>query len=172
MRTPARPCRGETLAEDLYLGPHADTETLDKMTPTQAKRATEIPETLTAGTELTDKHIKKIKEVGITEIKIRKAILVPYRGQLQVQAGRRRRSGRPPDGRPARPAEGAGLQGIRGVQNYVVREIQAVYKSQGVDINDKHIEVIARQMLRKRSIKNAGRLGVPAGPDGGQVRVH
>ena len=41
-------------------------------------------------------------------------------------------------------------------QNYVVREIQAVYKSQGVDINDKHIEVIARQMLRKRKIKNAG----------------
>ena len=39
---------------------------------------------------------------------------------------------------------------------YLVREIQAVYKSQGVDINDKHIEVIARQMLRKRKIKTSG----------------
>ncbi len=144
---------GETLAEDLYLGPHADTE---GMTPSAAKRATEIPETLTAGTELTDKHIKKIKEVGITEIKIRKAILVPYRGQLQVRQGDVVEAGDRLTEGPLDPQKVLDLQGIRGVQNYIVREIQAVYKSQGVDINDKHIEVIARQMLRKRRIKNAG----------------
>ena len=147
---------GETLAEDLYLGPHADSETLEKMTPTQAKRATEIPETLTAGTELTDKHIKKIKDVGISEIKIRKAILVPYRGQLQVRQGDVVEAGDRLTEGPLDPQKVLDLQGIRGVQNYIVREIQAVYKSQGVDINDKHIEVIARQMLRKRKIKNAG----------------
>ena len=147
---------GETLAEDLYLGPHADSETLEKMTPTQAKRATEIPETLPAGTELTDKHIKKIKEVGISEIKVRKAILVPYRGQLQVRQGDIVEAGDRLTEGPLDPQKVLDLQGIRGVQNYVVREIQAVYKSQGVDINDKHIEVIARQMLRKRRIKNAG----------------
>ncbi len=147
---------GETLAEDLYLGPHADSETLEKMTPTQAKRATEIPETLTAGTELTDKHIKKIKDVGITEIKVRKAILVPYRGQLQVRQGDVVEAGDRLTEGPLDPQKVLDLQGIRGVQNYIVREIQAVYKSQGVDINDKHIEVIARQMLRKRKIKNAG----------------
>ena len=144
---------GETLAEDLYLGPHADTE---GMTPSAAKRATEIPETLTAGTEITDKHIKKIKEVGITEIKIRKAILVPYRAQLQVKQGDIVEAGDRLTEGPLDPQKVLDLQGIRGVQNYVVREIQAVYKSQGVDINDKHIEVIARQMLRKRRIKNAG----------------
>ena len=144
---------GETLAEDLYLGPHADTE---GMTPSAAKRATEIPETLTAGTEITDKHIKKIKEVGIAEIKIRKAILVPYRGQLQVKQGDIVEAGDRLTEGPLDPQKVLDLQGIRGVQNYVVREIQAVYKSQGVDINDKHIEVIARQMLRKRRIKNAG----------------
>jgi DNA-directed RNA polymerase subunit beta' len=144
---------GETLAEDIYLGPHADTE---GMTPSAAKRATEIPETLTAGTELTDKHIKKIKEVGITEIKVRKAILVPYRGQLQVRQGDVVEAGDRLTEGPLDPQKVLDLQGIRGVQNYVVREIQAVYKSQGVDINDKHIEVIARQMLRKRRIKNAG----------------
>ena len=147
---------GETLAEDLYLGPHADSEALEKMTPTQAKRATEIPETLTAGTELTDKHIKKIKDVGITEIKIRKAILVPYRGGLQVKKGDIVEAGDRLTEGPLDPQKVLDLQGIRGVSNYVVREIQAVYKSQGVDINDKHIEVIARQMLRKRRIKNAG----------------
>ncbi len=144
---------GETLAEDIYLGPHADTE---GMTPTAAKRATEIPETLTAGTELTDKHLKKIREMGITEIKIRKASLVPYRGQLQVKKGDVVEAGDRLTEGPLDPQKVLDLQGIRGVQNYIVREIQAVYKSQGVDINDKHIEVIARQMLRKRKIKNQG----------------
>jgi DNA-directed RNA polymerase subunit beta' len=67
-----------------------------------------------------------------------------------VEAGDRLTEG------PLDPQKVLDLQGIRGVSNYVVREIQAVYKSQGVDINDKHIEVIARQMLRKRRIKNAG----------------
>ncbi len=153
---------GETLAEDLELGPHPDAEKLDRMTPTQAKRATEIPETLVAGTELTDKHIKKIKDVflvdGVTEtqIKVRKAILVPYRGQLQVKQGDVVEAGDRLTEGPLDPQKVLDLQGIRGVSNYVVREIQAVYKSQGVDINDKHIEVIARQMLRKRRIKNAG----------------
>ena len=147
---------GETLAEDLYLGPHADAETLEKMTPTQAKRATEIPETLPAGTELTDKHLKKIREVGMTEVLVRKAILVPYRGQLQVKEGDMVEAGDRLTEGPLDPQKVLDLQGIRGVQNYIVREIQAVYKSQGVDINDKHIEVIARQMLRKRRIKHDG----------------
>ncbi len=147
---------GETLAEDLYLGPHADSETLEKMTPTQAKRATEIPETLVAGTELTDKHLKKIREMGQAEVLVRKSILVPYRGQLQVRQGDVVEAGDRLTEGPLDPQKVLDLQGIRGVQNYIVREIQTVYKSQGVDINDKHIEVIARQMLRKRRIKSAG----------------
>jgi DNA-directed RNA polymerase subunit beta' len=144
---------GETLAEDLYLGPHADTE---GMTAAAARRATEVPETLTAGTELTEKHVKKIREVGMTSVKTRKAILVPYRGQLQVKEGDRVEAGDRLTEGPLDPQKVLELQTIRGVQQYIVREIQAVYKSQGVDINDKHIEVIARQMLRKRKIKNNG----------------
>jgi DNA-directed RNA polymerase subunit beta' len=144
---------GESLAEDIYLGPHADTE---GMTAAAARRATEIPETLKAGTDLTEKHIKKMREVGIQQVKIRKASLVPYRGQLQVAAGKRVEAGDRLTEGPLDPQKVLELQGIRGVQNYIVREIQAVYKSQGVDINDKHIEVIARQMLRRRKIKNAG----------------
>jgi DNA-directed RNA polymerase subunit beta' len=147
---------GETLAEDIYLGPHADTE---GMTPTQAKRATEVPETLTAGMELTEKHIKKLREVGIKTVPIRQASLVPYRGQLQVKPGDEVRAGDRLTEGPLDPQKVLELQGVLGVQQYVVREIQAVYKSQGVDINDKHIEVIARQMLRRRKIKNAGDSG-------------
>jgi DNA-directed RNA polymerase subunit beta' len=147
---------GETLAEDIYLGPHADTE---GMTATAAKRATEVPETLSAGMELTEKHIKKLREVGIKTVSIRRASLVPYRGQLQVQTGQRVEAGDRLTEGPLDPQKVLELQGVRGVQNYIVREIQAVYKSQGVDINDKHIEVIARQMLRRRKIKNAGDVG-------------
>ena len=48
------------------------------------------------------------------------------------------------------------VRGREDVQNYLVREVQTVYRSQGVDINDKHIEVIVRQMMRKVRIDNAG----------------
>jgi DNA-directed RNA polymerase subunit beta' len=47
-------------------------------------------------------------------------------------------------------------QGIKGVQNYILREIQSVYRSQGVDINDKHVEVIVRQMMKKVQVENPG----------------
>ena len=147
---------GETLAEDIYLGPHADTE---GMTATQARRATEVPETLTAGMELTEKHLKKLREVGIKSVKLRRSSLVPYRGTLQVKEGDRVEAGDRLTEGPLDPQKVLELQGVRGVQQYVVREIQAVYKSQGVDINDKHIEVIARQMLRKRKIREAGDTG-------------
>jgi DNA-directed RNA polymerase subunit beta' len=46
--------------------------------------------------------------------------------------------------------------GIKGVQEYLLKEVQAVYRMQGVEINDKHIEVIIRQMMRKVRIENAG----------------
>ncbi|MEO7718784.1 MAG: DNA-directed RNA polymerase subunit beta' [Capsulimonas sp.] len=143
---------GEKLGVDVYLG-SVDTE---GMTAAAAKRAAEIPENLTAGTELTEKMIKKMREVGITGVKIRKEIMVPYRGTLQVKTGDIVEAGDRLTEGPLDPQKVLELQGIRGVQNYVVREIQSVYKSQGVDINDKHIEVIARQMLRKRKIKSQG----------------
>jgi len=144
---------GETLAVDVYLGDHVDTT---GMSPTAAKRATEVPETLEGGTELTDKHLRKMREVGLTMVKIRKASLVPYRGTLQVKAGDHVDAGDRLTEGPLDPQKVLELQGVRGVQNYFVREIQAVYKSQGVDINDKHIEVIARQMLRRCKIRNQG----------------
>ena len=47
-------------------------------------------------------------------------------------------------------------QGVKGVQDYILREIQTVYRSQGVDINDKHVEIIVRQMLKKVMVENPG----------------
>ena len=47
-------------------------------------------------------------------------------------------------------------KGIKGVQDYILREIQSVYRSQGVDINDKHVEIIIRQMMKKVQVENPG----------------
>ncbi len=47
-------------------------------------------------------------------------------------------------------------KGIKGVQDYILREIQSVYRSQGVDINDKHVEIIVRQMMKKVQVENPG----------------
>ena len=54
------------------------------------------------------------------------------------------------------PQEILKTKGIKGVQDYILREIQSVYRSQGVDINDKHVEIIVRQMMKKVQIENPG----------------
>ena len=56
----------------------------------------------------------------------------------------------------ANPHDILKVKGIYGVQMYLVQEVQNVYRSQGVWINDKHIEVVVRQMLRKRKIEHSG----------------
>ena len=61
------------------------------------------------------------------------------------------------------PKEMLRIKGIRGVQNYILQEVQRVYRNQGVEINDKHIEVMIRQMLRKIRIVDAGDTIVAAG---------
>jgi DNA-directed RNA polymerase subunit beta' len=109
-----------------------------------------------AGHEITDKISKRIREEGVTSIRLRKSHLVPYRGFLEVQPGQHVSAGDRLTEGPLDPQKVLDLQGVRGVQEYLVREIQAVYKTQGVDINDKHIEIICRQMLKKRKIKDAG----------------
>ena len=48
------------------------------------------------------------------------------------------------------------IKGVKGVQTYLLQEVQKVYRFQGVDINDKHIEIIIRQMLRKVRVEDAG----------------
>ena len=54
-------------------------------------------------------------------------------------------------------------KGVKGVQDYILQEVQAVYRSQGVEINDKHVEIIVRQMLRKVRVENGGDTGMLPG---------
>ena len=121
-----------------------------------SKVALEIrnPETNTrimkAGDELNEKFIKKLKDAKIEEITVAKSYLVPHRGNLMVKEGDiiTKKGHRLTEG-PLDPHKVLELEGELGIMQYIVEEIQKVYKGQGVDINDKHVEVIVRQMLRK-----------------------
>ncbi len=110
-----------------------------------------------AGEQITDKALRKIVAMGRKSVMLRKVYLVPYRGDLEVEDGLEVQSGDRLTEGPLDPQKVLELQGIRGVQAYLVQEVQSVYKSHGgVDINDKHIEVIVRQMLRKRKVRHPG----------------
>ncbi|MGQ9730515.1 MAG: DNA-directed RNA polymerase subunit beta' [Candidatus Zipacnadales bacterium] len=109
-----------------------------------------------AGEKLTEKVLKRLRTANVKEVVIEKSHLVPHRGALYVREGQQVRAGDRLTAGPLDPQRVLALKGVRGVQEYLIREIQAVYRSQGVTINDKHIEVIVRQMLRKRKITEAG----------------
>jgi len=109
-----------------------------------------------AGKELTPQLVAKMQQKGVTTVKIRKSYLVPYRGYLRVEEGDYLQQGDSLTEGPLDPQKVLQMKGVHGVQDYLVREIQSVYRMQGVDINDKHIEVIVRQMLRKRRVVDPG----------------
>ena len=98
----------------------------------------------------------RLRKAGVERVKISTSHLVPYRGELFVQQDTQVRAGDRLTAGPMDPQSILEMKGVRGVQDYLVREIQAVYKAQGVSINDKHIEVIIRQMLRKRKVRDHG----------------
>ncbi len=111
---------------------------------------------LVKGSELTEKIIQELVKSGVRKVTICKEYLVPYRGQLEVKKGDAVDAGQRLTEGPMWPQDVLLQRGLRDVQAYLVAEIQKVYKSQGVTINDKHVEIIVRQMLRKRLIKESG----------------
>ena len=97
--------------------------------------------------------------------------LIPKGRHLAVQEGDRIEKGEfLLDGHPA-PHDILAIKGVEELANYLVNEIQEVYRLQGVTINDKHIEVIVRQMLQKTEIDDAGRYRVPQGRAGRPHRL-
>ncbi len=81
---------------------------------------------------------------------------VPYGARLDVEEGQHVDAGQGLTRGPLNPHDILRLQGVEGVYHYLIKEVQKVYKLQGVDINDKHIEVIISQMLGKYKIEDAG----------------
>ena len=101
---------------------------------------------------------KKKREVVITneETGEQKAYLIPYGSRIKVLEGQELEKGEPLTEGSVNPHDILEIKGVRAVQDYMIREVQRVYRLQGVEINDKHIEVIVRQMLKKIRIENNG----------------
>ena len=83
---------------------------------------------------------------------------IPHSAKLLVEDGQEIRAGDAITDGPINPQEYLDTRGKDAVQRYLVREVQRVYRSQGVTINDKHVEIIVRQMLKKVRIDQPGDL--------------
>ena len=99
------------------------------------------------------KHVKVIDEDTGAELK---EYELPFNAELKVATGDRVNPGALLNGGSVNPQDIIRVEGVKGVQDYILEQVQSVYRSQGVDINDKHVEIIVRQMLRKVRIENAG----------------
>ena len=104
------------------------------------------------------REIKKSRHVVITDNKTmtEKTYLIPYGSRLTVADGDLAKAGDRLTEGSVNPHDVLAIQGTNAVQDYLIAEVQKVYRMQGVDINDKHIEVIVRQMMRKVKITNPG----------------
>ena len=109
-----------------------------------------------AGKELTPPIVAKLRQAGVGGVVTEERYMVPYRGALRVDVDDALKAGNPLTEGPLDPQELLRMRGPREVQEYLVQEIQRVYRSQGVDINDKHVEIIVRQMLRRRKVTEPG----------------
>ena len=81
---------------------------------------------------------------------------VPHSARLRVADGDNVQAGDPLTEGSLNPKDLLQIKGVDTVQRFLVAEVQKVYRSQGVTINDKHIEIIVRQMLRKVTVDNPG----------------
>ncbi len=101
---------------------------------------------------------KKKREIIVTnnETGESKAYLIPYGSRIKVQDGAVLEAGDELTEGSVNPHDILRIKGLRAVQDYMIQEVQRVYRLQGVDINDKHIEVIVRQMLKKVRVEEAG----------------
>ena len=99
------------------------------------------------------KHIVIRDEFAGTE---KKEYVLPFNAELKIRSGEKVEPGTQLNAGSVNPQDILRIQGVKGVQDYILHEVQSVYRSQGVDINDKHVEIIVRQMMRKVRIENCG----------------
>ncbi|MBD5482588.1 MAG: DNA-directed RNA polymerase subunit beta' [Lachnospiraceae bacterium] len=106
----------------------------------------------------TVKDTKKKREITIEnkELGESKTYLIPYGSRIKIMDGATIEAGDELTEGSVNPHDLLKIKGVRAVQDYLLREVQRVYRLQGVDIADKHIEVIVRQMLKKIRIENNG----------------
>ena len=110
------------------------------------------------GGTATIKDTKKKREVIVTnnETGETKAYLIPYGSRIKVVDGQELEAGDELTEGSVNPHDILKIKGVRAVQDYMLREVQRVYRLQGVEINDKHVEVIVRQCLQKIRVEEPG----------------
>jgi len=102
------------------------------------------------------REAKDRREIEVAGEAESKTYSVTYGSRIRVTVGQAIEAGDELTDGSIDPKEMLRIKGIRGVQNYILQEVQRVYRNQGVEINDKHVEVMIRQMLRKIRIVDAG----------------
>ena len=125
------------------------------------------PKGLAVITEISGKvtvaDTKARKEVIVTNSEESKTYQIPLDKELVVADGGMIEAGDPLTSGSLNPQDVMRIKGYQGVQDYLTSEVQRVYRDQGVDINDRHIEIIVKQMLRKVKVTQAGDTNLPSG---------
>ena len=120
------------------------------------KKMAQISE-VTGIVNIDDTHRTALRNITVTaEDGEVKTYQVPYSVGLKVTHGKQVQKGEPITDGALYPQDVLRISGVEAVQDYLVQSVQAVYRQQGVEINDKHIEVIIRQMMRKVRIEDPG----------------
>ncbi|MBO4937474.1 MAG: DNA-directed RNA polymerase subunit beta', partial [Oscillospiraceae bacterium] len=120
------------------------------------KKMAQISE-VTGVVNIDDTHRTALRNITVTaEDGEVKTYQVPYSMGLKVSHGKVVQKGEPITDGALYPQDVLRISGVEAVQDYLVQSVQAVYRQQGVEINDKHIEVIIRQMMRKVRVEEPG----------------
>ncbi len=144
---------GGIAGDDITQGLPRVEELFEARRPKKMAQISEI-----AGTVSIDEtHRSALRAITVTaedgEVKVYQ---VPYSVGLKIENGKRVEKGQPITDGALYPQDVLRISGVEAVQDYLVQSVQAVYRQQGVDINDKHIEVIIRQMMRKVRVEDPG----------------
>ena len=142
---------GVATAEDITQGLPRVEEIFEARKPKGLAVITEI-----AGTVQISSDGKKTEAIVRNEDGEQEKYLIPFGATLKVKDGERLEAGDVLTAGSINPHDILKIKGVKGVQAYMLKEVQAVYRNQGVEISDKHIEVIIRQMLRKVRVEQAG----------------
>ncbi len=108
------------------------------------------------GTVLEVKEVKDKQEIVIQGDVEQRSYAVPYNARMKVTVGDEIAAGQELTEGSIDPKDLLRIRGVEGVQDYLLREVQRVYRMQGVEIGDKHVEVMVRQMLRKIRVVDSG----------------
>lgn len=146
---------GVTSAEDITQGlPHVE-ELFEARRPKSLAIMTEIAGVAHLDDTKKNRHVV-VNGVDENGAPTEKSYLIPFGQRVRVQEGEELEQGDMITEGHAYPHDILAIKGITAVENYLIQEVQGVYRQQGVDINDKHIEVIVRQMMRKVRVDDAG----------------